>query len=124
MRSLDYTRILLGRARCCFQQTDRRFTNRSGRHYLALPTPAAGLLKNLSYFAVSDGAHSISGISKWRDCNLKDNLSRATQGFVYIFGSVILIDDSKWSAPTRRYVASTCRAPLCGRPALSIQVSS
>ena len=61
-----------------------------------------GFEKALLYSAVSDGEHSISWISKLGGCNLKDSLSRASQGVVNILGSVILMDISKWTASTRR----------------------
>src|SRR5208283_796896 len=58
--------------------------------YLFLPvTPEALSPSFLLYCAVSEGEHSISMMSKPGGCNLKDNLSSAIQGFVYIFGSVI-----------------------------------
>ncbi len=57
-----------------------------------------GLEKALLYSAVSDGEHSISCISKSGDCNLNGKLLNATQEVLYIFGSVILMDSSKWTA--------------------------
>ena len=61
----------------------------SGSRYLALPSRPlpTGSANSLSYAAVSEGTHSISGMSKPGGCNRTENLSMATQGFVYILGS-------------------------------------
>ena len=70
--------------------TGRR--TRSGSRYLALPSRPlpTGSANSLSYAAVSEGTHSISGMSKPGGCNRTENLSMATQGFVYILGSSIV----------------------------------
>src|SRR5437588_4870283 len=62
----------------------------------------AGLPINLSYSADSDGEQIISRTSKLGGCSFMGNLSRATQGFVYIFGSSIITVHSKRSWSTRR----------------------
>src|SRR3989442_1393371 len=92
------------------------------RYLLSLPL--TGLPINLLYSAKSVGEQSISLTSKLGVCNSKRNLSSATQGFVYIFGSLIVTVSSKWSWSTRRNRSSTRRSLLWGRPALSIQVLS
>src|SRR5258706_9591033 len=92
--------------------------------YLLLLTPEAGFPCFLLYVAVSEGEHSISIMSKPGACNRKGNLSRATQGFVYILGSSIAIVISRWSRSTRWYRSSTGIASLGGRPTLSSQVLS
>jgi hypothetical protein len=61
------------------------------RGYLVLAAPAAGLANSLLYSSVSKGAHSSSGISKLAACSRNRSLSRATQGFVYIFGSSMVM---------------------------------
>ena len=57
----------------------------------------AGSLTNFLYSANSDGEQSISRTSKSAGCNFMGNLSRATQGFVYIFESLIVTVSSKVS---------------------------
>jgi len=61
------------------------------------PLSLAGLPITLLYSANSEGEHIISLTSKLGGCNLKRNLSRATQGLVYIFGSSIVTLSSRVS---------------------------
>src|ERR1700730_9221576 len=61
------------------------------------PVPLAGLPTTLLYSANSDGEQIISLTSKLGGFNLKRNLLRATQGFVYIFGSSIVMESSSVS---------------------------
>ena len=84
----------------------------------------AGLLTSLSNVACSEGEQSISLMSNASDCNLIGNYSGAFHGFVYIFGSMIVRVSSIRSWFTRWNRSSTRKSPLCGRPALSIQVLS
>src|SRR5216684_3756943 len=53
----------------------------------------------------------------------KSSLS-LTQGFVYVFGSVSVIINSKWSWSTRRKVSCRVIWSLCGEPNGSVQVLS
>lgn len=62
-----------------------------------LPEPLAGFPITLLYSANSDGEQIISLTSKFGGCNLKRNLLRATQGFVYIFGSSMITVSSSVS---------------------------
>jgi len=73
------------------------------RNVLPLPTsrvyllslPLTGFPINLLYSAKSVGEQSISLTSKLGACKSKRNLSSATQGLVYIFGSLIVTVSSK-----------------------------
>jgi hypothetical protein len=67
----------------------------NGRYWLSFSL--AGLPINLLYSENSDGEQIISLTSKVGGSNLKGNLSRATQGFVYIFGSSIVTVSSNVS---------------------------
>src|SRR5215470_8248103 len=55
-----------------------------------LSLPLTGFPINLLYSAKSVGEQSISLTSKLGGCKSKRSLSSATQGFVYIFGSLIV----------------------------------
>jgi hypothetical protein len=61
------------------------------------PFSLEGLPTTLLYSANSDGEQIISLTSKSGGFNLKRSLSRATQGFVYIFGSSIVTVSSNVS---------------------------
>src|SRR4030081_3951110 len=52
------------------------------------------------------------------------NILSLTQGFVYVFGSVSVITNSKWSWSTRRKVSCRTIWSLCGEPYGSVQVLS
>jgi hypothetical protein len=77
-----------------FTQVEPRQVGRwqQGLGYFPLPSSPlpTGSANSLSYAAVSEGTHSISGMSKPGGCNRTENLSMATQGFVYILGSSIV----------------------------------
>ena len=59
--------------------------------------PLAGFPMILLYSANSDGEQIISLTSKLGGFNLKRSLSRATQDFVYIFGSLMVTVSSNVS---------------------------
>src|SRR4029077_16283196 len=71
-----------------------------GVEFYLVSLSLAGLPINLLYWASSSGEHSISVTSKFHDCSLKGSLFRATHGFVYIFGSVMVTVSSNELAST------------------------
>src|SRR5260370_15801683 len=90
-------------------------------YFFSRLAPAASL-SVLLYSAASEAEQTISRISNQSGCNRRVNLLRATQGFAYIFGSMIVSVSSMMSWFTRWNVSSTFISSLWGRPTLSIQV--
>src|SRR5882672_5406733 len=81
----------------CCTNVSNGFLYHSGRGGYWEPLSLAGLPMILLYSANSEGEQIISRTSKLGGCNLKRNLSTATQGFVYIFGSSIVTVSSNVS---------------------------
>src|SRR5207302_1395431 len=78
----------------------------------------------LLYSCASEAEQIISRISNHSGCSLMRNLFKGFHGFVYIFGSSIVIVTSKTSWFTRCQVSVTFNSSLWGRPTLSIHVRS
>src|SRR6266705_662174 len=69
------------------------------KNYFVFSSAASS--KSVLNSAASVGEQTCSRISNHSGCNLSGNLSRAFQGFVYIFGSLIVNVNSRMSLFTR-----------------------